>query len=439
MQNLGVFFFLPALVIVYWLLMFFLKKRPLHKFHRLFLLTLLIYLLALVFCALHFVPGLENNYVVITLFSFFMSIYVPTHYIYIRILTSTRLNPFWCLLNYVPFIILLLSNVFILSSSGNEDFDLVDSVLYGKIENVVVSGLGKVIHLVRVVNISIIIQLFLVMLSSAFLIRKNIMHIPCYDIEVKQRINKTPYLYYLQQMIEMAACSLLTVSLFRTNISQVLIGIVVFILILILYKKGNFMFRQTFFQMPEHKKTVEEMLGENPLVFLCLNPDGTMNEDSFVQKEDATASQKENIKDDNIETNDEIEDDEEQLVDNSSQSKIGARLREEVVMRVEKEEMYLNPDISLNSLAEKLYTNRTYLSQSIIYYKKMNFSSWIKKLRIEYAVKIMSEAEDKVDISNLATQSGYKNLSSFYHDFQSIMGIAPRQFINSKNKNDILK
>lgn len=107
---------------------------------------------------------------------------------------------------------------------------------------------------------------------------------------------------------------------------------------------------------------------------------------------------------------------------------------DEILLKsVEDEKLYLDPSLSLVSLAEKLHTNRTYLSSSIHNCKGQNFSDYINTLRINHFISIVREG-DETAIKDAAFNSGYSNIQSFYRNFTEIMQMTPKTWISHNKK-----
>lgn len=104
------------------------------------------------------------------------------------------------------------------------------------------------------------------------------------------------------------------------------------------------------------------------------------------------------------------------------------------LQKIEDEKMYLDPMLSLVSLAEKLSTNRTYLSESIHKCHNQNFSDYINTLRIHHALELMKAGGENVNIKDVALSSGYNHLQSFYRNFALIMQMTPKTWLAKHNR-----
>ena len=102
-----------------------------------------------------------------------------------------------------------------------------------------------------------------------------------------------------------------------------------------------------------------------------------------------------------------------------------------LIQKVLDENLFLDPSLSLVSLAEQLHTNRTYLSNSIHSCRNQNFSEFINALRVEYFMDIVRK-EPGINVKEAAMRSGYNNLQSFYRHFSEIMEMTPKTWISKQ-------
>ncbi|PQV48812.1 AraC-like DNA-binding protein [Jejuia pallidilutea] len=100
---------------------------------------------------------------------------------------------------------------------------------------------------------------------------------------------------------------------------------------------------------------------------------------------------------------------------------------------------YLSKNITLNDLAKEFNTNSTYLSMIINYVKQVNFSSYLKDLRITNAVNSIKKDPSflKYSMNGLADQFGFTTAESFSKAFREKTGIKPSYFLNELRKNKI--
>lgn len=100
-----------------------------------------------------------------------------------------------------------------------------------------------------------------------------------------------------------------------------------------------------------------------------------------------------------------------------------------------KNEIFLRKDFSLHTLAQKLNTNTSYLSQIINEYKGQSFKEYTQELRIQFITKQLHENRKyrKYSIRSLADEVGYSE-AAFSSIFKKINGISPSYYIKELEK-----
>ncbi len=99
---------------------------------------------------------------------------------------------------------------------------------------------------------------------------------------------------------------------------------------------------------------------------------------------------------------------------------------------------YLNPDLTLRSLAKELDTSPNYLSQVINEQFGKNFSDYINTFRIEMVKEKLADPENHaLKIASLAYDSGFNSLATFNALFKKQVGLTPsayrKQVLGLKN------
>lgn len=89
-----------------------------------------------------------------------------------------------------------------------------------------------------------------------------------------------------------------------------------------------------------------------------------------------------------------------------------------------KAKAYTHEQFTLEELASRLYTNKTYLSTFIKDEYDMNFSGWVTNLRIDEAKRIMMKEPEK-RIQEVAFECGFSSLTYFSSVFSKSEGISP--------------
>lgn len=116
-----------------------------------------------------------------------------------------------------------------------------------------------------------------------------------------------------------------------------------------------------------------------------------------------------------------------------AKSEVAKTTDSELITELEKwvfdKELYKQSNLTIERLAKKLNTNRTYLSEAINSHYQMNYSAWINQVRIQAARKMLvASAFDHYSIEGVAQLVGYTSISSFNSSFKRITGLTPSQF-----------
>ncbi len=97
---------------------------------------------------------------------------------------------------------------------------------------------------------------------------------------------------------------------------------------------------------------------------------------------------------------------------------------------LEGDHLYLDPNLSLRSVAEMLDTNTKYLSQVVNHKAHCNFQQFVNKYRIDAVKeKIKDTQYNNLTLFGIARQCGFKNKSTFYKVFKEITGMTPRKYL----------
>lgn len=103
-----------------------------------------------------------------------------------------------------------------------------------------------------------------------------------------------------------------------------------------------------------------------------------------------------------------------------------ARL-EQRINEWKEEKLYLTDQITINDIAERLGTDRRYLSRFINERYGINFSRWISEMRIEEAKLLMEQKPDE-GLEWVALQTGFSSLSYFSKVFSQVVGVSPKKW-----------
>ncbi|HAH59989.1 MAG: tetratricopeptide repeat protein [Lentimicrobium sp.] len=117
--------------------------------------------------------------------------------------------------------------------------------------------------------------------------------------------------------------------------------------------------------------------------------------------------------------------------------------KEAILQRLEKlleqDMIYTRPDLTIEKLAHRLSTNRTYLSQIINEVFGKSYSNFINDYRVAHAMKMLSDPKigTKYSIDAIARDSGFNSISNFNTVFKKLSGVTPSIFIKNIDFHDI--
>lgn len=105
----------------------------------------------------------------------------------------------------------------------------------------------------------------------------------------------------------------------------------------------------------------------------------------------------------------------------------------EGLVQIEASKEYLHSDFNINSLANELCTNTSYLSAVINEKKGKSFKSYYTELRINYLIEQLKKDSNykKYTIKALGEEIGYTNASAFTRAFKNHTGKTPSEFIKN--------
>ena len=108
--------------------------------------------------------------------------------------------------------------------------------------------------------------------------------------------------------------------------------------------------------------------------------------------------------------------------------------KDEIDKVMEEDKLYLDPQLKLSDLANKLNTNRTYVYNSLKTSQNISFNDYVNTYRINYVLDNIHSSPDKdICIEDLIYSSGFQSKTSFYRNFKKITGLTPKEYID-KNK-----
>jgi len=117
----------------------------------------------------------------------------------------------------------------------------------------------------------------------------------------------------------------------------------------------------------------------------------------------------------------------------NNQDKYNVQLTKRMVSLIDDEKLYLSPDFTLESLAEKLDLPKHRLYPCFNTILKKKFSELRTELRINYVKNLLlSEEFNAVSMEGIWTKAGFSSKTNFFTTFKEETGFTPLEFIKLK-------
>lgn len=107
----------------------------------------------------------------------------------------------------------------------------------------------------------------------------------------------------------------------------------------------------------------------------------------------------------------------------------GKRLFDRLVRQMESEKLYAERNISREWLADRLSTNRTYITRIVRENTGLSLPQWINQLRVREARRLLTDtSREGMSIKEIGEAVGFLTPSTFNSVFKSITGLSPSSY-----------
>lgn len=102
------------------------------------------------------------------------------------------------------------------------------------------------------------------------------------------------------------------------------------------------------------------------------------------------------------------------------------------------EKNFRDCNLTINKVSREIGINRSYISQTINKTTGENFRSYINTIRINEAIRLLSEEDCSIDnMEDFANSIGFTGRSTFYTNFKKVTGLAPMEFKKSLTQKEL--
>ncbi|MEL7237372.1 MAG: AraC family transcriptional regulator [Planctomycetota bacterium] len=100
----------------------------------------------------------------------------------------------------------------------------------------------------------------------------------------------------------------------------------------------------------------------------------------------------------------------------------------EIEARLREQQWYLDPDLTLDSLARKLGTNTWAVSRAINEGAGVNFNDFVNGFRVEAVQWKLADPSETATLLDLALSCGFNSKTSFNRSFRKLAGVTPSAY-----------
>ncbi|ROP48532.1 AraC-like DNA-binding protein [Enterobacter sp. BIGb0383] len=118
-----------------------------------------------------------------------------------------------------------------------------------------------------------------------------------------------------------------------------------------------------------------------------------------------------------------------------SDSEEYAATYQRIEMLISEQQLFLNPDLTLNALARKAGIPARQISKAVNLTRGCNVSQWINGFRIDYARRLLRSTP--LPVTEIMLEAGFATKSNFHREFLRISGVSPTDYRRAAAENPV--
>jgi AraC-like DNA-binding protein len=112
-------------------------------------------------------------------------------------------------------------------------------------------------------------------------------------------------------------------------------------------------------------------------------------------------------------------------------------IAKKITVIMEKEQLYLNPQLSIYDIANQLHTNKTYVSMAINTIHGKNFRNFVNHYRIQKGIDYLIDSRyDNLSLDAIAENIGFTSKATFTNAFCKIHNTTPADYRKQRKFED---
>ncbi len=116
--------------------------------------------------------------------------------------------------------------------------------------------------------------------------------------------------------------------------------------------------------------------------------------------------------------------------DESSMTAKMEEYKTDIIDLFENKKIYLIKDLTINLLSLEAKIDKKELEVFFNQYIGQDFQTFVAQYRISHALELINDKGSQYTLEYIATQSGYRNRTSFTKYFKELVGVLPSEYIN---------
>ncbi len=114
--------------------------------------------------------------------------------------------------------------------------------------------------------------------------------------------------------------------------------------------------------------------------------------------------------------------------------KAAAEIEKSLRRCMDKDKLYLNPDLKLQDMAMAIGRSAVEVSQTLNVFMNTNFTDFVNQYRVEIFIARVKQGDTaKFTLASLSEECGFSSRTSFFRSFRKLKGMSPSEYLKSED------